>query len=105
MNIPKTIDDYEILKLEKETEKALFYSCNDKTGKQCLIKFYKKNKKPHLNSLTDIHIVNAIEILKESKIFDTETSKYFDYEIMPFLENVTRLSNRHLYLKMKRSKS
>lgn len=94
MNIPKTIDDYEILKLEKETEKALFYSCNDKTGKQCLIKFYKKNKKLHLNSLTDIHIVNAIEILKESKIFDTETSKYFDYEIMPFLENVTRLSEQ-----------
>lgn len=94
MNIPKTIDDYEILKMEKETEKALFYSCKDKTGKQCLIKFYKKNKKPHLNSLTDIHIANAIEILKEGKFFDTDTSKYFEYEIMPCLANTTPLSER-----------
>lgn len=92
MDIPQMIDDYEILKLEKETEKALFYSCKDKTGKQCLSKFYKKNKKPHLNSLTDIHIANAIEILKEGKFFDTDNSKHFDYEIMPFLENATPLS-------------
>lgn len=94
MNIPKMIEDYEIIKMEKETEKALFYSCKDKTGEHCLIKFYKKNKKPKLNSLAKIHNANAIEILKEGKIFDTDTSKHFDYEIMPYLENVTRLSEQ-----------
>ena len=49
MNIPKTIDEYEILKMEKETEKALFYSCKDKNDKHCLIKFYKK--KSHISNL------------------------------------------------------
>ena len=92
MNIPENIDSYEFLSLEKETEKALFYSCKDKTGKKCLIKFYKKNKKPHQNSLTKIYIPNAIEILKDGKFFDADTSKYFDYEIMPYLENATLLS-------------
>ena len=94
MNIPKTIDDYEILKMKKETEKAMFYSCKDKTDKQYLIKFYKKNKKPHFESLTKIHNPNVIEILKEGKFFDSNTSKYFDYEVMPFLENATPLSEK-----------
>lgn len=92
MNIPKMIDDYEILKLEKETEKALLFTCKDKTDVEYLIKFYKKNKKPHLNPLTEIHNAKAIEILKEGKFFDTDNSKHFDYEIMPFLEKATPLS-------------
>ena len=94
MNIPKEIDDYEILQMKMETEKALLYSCQKKTGPKCLIKIYKKNKKKHLNSLTNIHIENIIEIFGEGTFFDTDTSKYYDYEIMPYLEKATSLSSR-----------
>ena len=94
MNIPKMIDDYEIIKLEKETDKALFYSCKNKSDTKCLIKFYRKNKKPHFNSLTELNNPNAIAIYKEGKFFDIDSSKHFDYEIMSYLENASPLSGQ-----------
>lgn len=91
MKMPEVIDNYKILNLIKETDKACFYLCCDNAEEHWLLKVYKKNRKSRLSSLMDIKHPNAVEVIKEGFVFDSYSYMNKEYEIMAYLEAATTL--------------
>lgn len=92
MKLPDFLEGYTILNFLKETDKAYFYLCCNDLDEKFLLKIYKKEKKCTSPLLTTIKHPNAVTVVKQGFLFDSDSNTKKSYEILTYYESAKTLA-------------